>query len=177
MVDVSYKLKCIINKSSVCFISLSPKIWQPKVTQKYKTPDYADDSGDSIFDYAAFGNCAFRPDLSWEDAKHNDLIEFINDSDTTKLEKNMNIGKTVDDPTSKNIIQIIQKHWDCFCKEGARRIILVFEFGVDTGDSKPVCCKKPAYGPYESKIIMDQVQQILVYGWAKRCKGPKVFLL
>ena len=74
MVDVSYKLKCIINKSSVCLISLPPKIWQPKVTSKYKTPDYANDIDDGIFDYAAFGNCVFCPDLSWEYAKRNDLI-------------------------------------------------------------------------------------------------------
>ena len=45
-------------------------------------------------------------------------------------------------------------------------------FGTDTGELKPVCCKKCAYGLYESKIIMDQVQQLLSNGWAKRCKWP-----
>ena len=70
------------------------------------------------------------------------------------------------------MIQIIHKHWDCFCKEGSRRTILGYEFGIDTGDSKPVFCKKPAYGPCESKIIMYQVQKILANGWTKLCKGP-----
>ena len=59
----------------------------------------------------------------------------------------MKIGKNVDDTTRDDIIQIIQKYLDCFWKEGASRTFLGYEFGIDTGDSKPVCCKKPAYGP------------------------------
>ena len=64
-----------------------------------------------------------------------------------ELDKNLKIGRNVDDPTKDDIIQIIQKYWDCFCKEGASRKKLGYKFGIDTGDSKPVCCKKPAYGP------------------------------
>ena len=73
----------------------------------------------------------------------------------------MKIGKNVDEPTRDDIIHIIQKYWDCFCKEGARTTILGYEFVIYTSDSKPLCCKKPECGPYESKIIMDQVQQLL----------------
>ena len=151
-------------------IILPPKIWRPKFISKYKTPNYADDIDDGVFDYAGFCHCVFRPDLSWEDAERNDLIKFINDSDTEKLEKYLRICKNVDNPTRNDITQIVQKYWDCFCKEFFRQKHLVYEFGIDTGDSKPVCCKKPAYVPYESKIIMDQFQQLLANGWAKRCK-------
>ena len=28
-----------------------------------------------------------------------------------------------------------------------------FEFCLDTGDSKPVCCRQPAYGVHERKIM------------------------
>ena len=52
-------------------------------------------------------NCVFCPNISWEDAKQNDLIKFINDSDAAELEKNLNIGKNIDDPTRDDIIQII----------------------------------------------------------------------
>ena len=89
-----------------------------------------------------------------------------------RIGENLKIGKNIDDPNRNDIIQIIQKYWDCFCKEGARRIILGYEFSIDTGDSKPVFCEKPAYGLYESKIFMGQVQQILANGWAKQFKGP-----
>ena len=80
-------------------------------------------------------NCVFCPDLSCKDAERNYLINFINDCDTSELEKILKIGKNVDDPTRNNIIQIIQKYWDCFCKEGACQTILGCEFGKDTGDS------------------------------------------
>ena len=86
--------------------------------------------------------------------------------------KNLKISKNVDDLTRNDIIQFFQKYWDCFCKKGARQTILGHEFGIDTGDSKPLCCKKPAYNAYESKIIMDTIQQLLANGWAKLCKGP-----
>ena len=61
-------------------------------------------------------------------------MEFTNDSDTAELEKNTKIDKTVDNPTRKNVIQIIQKCWDWFFKEGACRKKLGYEFGIDTGD-------------------------------------------
>ena len=48
-------------KSSVYLISLPPKIWQPKVTPKYKTLDQANDIDYGIFDYAAFGKLFFSP--------------------------------------------------------------------------------------------------------------------
>ena len=54
----------------------------------------------------------FCLDHYWEYAKHNDLIEFINDCDTAELEKNIKIGRHIDDPTRDYIIQIIQKYWD-----------------------------------------------------------------
>ena len=51
--------------------------------------------------------------------------------------------------------------------------ILHFEFaiGTGTGGSPPVCCRKPHYGPHESKIIMTQIQVLLDNGWIRLCKG------
>ena len=63
-----------------------------------------------------FDNFVFCPDLSWEDSERNDLIEFINDSYTAKLEIYLKIGKNVDDTPRNYITQIVQKYWDCFCK-------------------------------------------------------------
>ena len=53
-----------------------------------------------------------------------------------------------------------------------KRTILEYEFSIDTGSSKPVCCKKTNYRPYESKIIMEQLQVLIKNGWIKRCEGP-----
>ena len=42
-----------------------------KIHIKIKTPNYADDIDDRVFNYSAFGKKNIRPDLSWEDAKRN----------------------------------------------------------------------------------------------------------
>ena len=74
--------------------------------------------------------------------------------------------------TSKQQVSaVIKKYWDCFVTVGAKQIILGYEFVIDTGGAKPVCCKKTSYGPYESKVIMEQVNQLLHNNWIKRCGG------
>ena len=67
---------------------------------------------------------------------------------------------------------IVKKYWDCFCKRGARRPILVYDFLIDTGSAKLVCCRKPRYGPYESKTILQQIKALFENDWIERCEGP-----
>ena len=67
---------------------------------------------------------------------------------------------------------MVKKYWDSFCKKGARRHILNYEFSIDTGTAKPVCCKKSRYGPHESKIIMEHIKTLLGNDWIERCEGP-----
>ena len=90
-----------------------------------------------------------------------------------ELTKDIRIGATVpEDSTRHQLKDLVIKYWDCFCKEGARRTIIGYEFAIDTGDSKPVCCRKPYYGPYESEIIMEQIKALLANGWIEDCEGP-----
>ena len=135
-------------------------------------PEYATDIDDGIFEYSDYGNCVFRPNLKWVDRKREDIIWFNEDNDAEELKKGLEIGSSINTNLRNSIIDIVKTYWDCFCKEGARRTILDYEFAIDTSTSKPVCCKKPAYGPHESTIIMKQVQQLLANGWIKRCQGP-----
>ena len=53
------------------------------------------------------------------------------------------------------LILIVNKYWDYFCKEGVKRTIMGYKLSIDTGNAGPVCCKKSQFGPYESKIIME----------------------
>jgi len=57
-------------------------------------------------------------------------------------------------------------------KEGARQPTIDYEFSIDTGTEKPVFCRKPRYGPYESNIIMQHVKVLLGNDWIERCEGP-----
>ena len=50
-------------------------------------------------------------------------------------------------------------------------MILGFSFAIDTSNETQVCCKKPRYEPYESKVIMGQIQILLGNDCIEQCKG------
>ena len=77
------------------------------------------------------------------------------------MTKGLKIGNTASTESIERLISIIKKYCDCFCKKGTRRTIIGYEFAIDTKASPPVCCKVPRYGPHKSKIIMDQIGDIL----------------
>ena len=66
----------------------------------------------------------------------------------------------------------MKKYLDCFYKRGTRRPILNYEFSIDMGSAKLVCCIKPRYGLYESKIIIQHIKALLENDWIERCEGP-----
>ena len=88
-----------------------------------------------------------------------------------ELMQNLHIGKNVKEIYKDQIIGIVKKYWDCFCAKGACRTILDYEFAIDTGASKPVCCRRPTYGPHEKPIIMDQISSLLANDWIEECGG------
>ncbi len=126
---------------------------------------------DGVFDFTPCGNCVFKPSLDWEPGTRDDLIKFDHDRDMPSLLADLKVGSQVSPAIRNELISVIQDHWDCFAKEGVKRKILGYEFAIDTGNSAPVCCRKPAYGPHESKIIMEQVNNLLANKWIRRCKG------
>ncbi len=162
----------VLNSTRVCLIDVPPKIWRPKVQSKFQLPEYTNDISDGVFDFTPYGNCVVKPSLSWSPSARDDLIIFDESRDMPTLLADFKIGSHVADNTKKEIISVIKEYWDCFAKEGVSRSILGYEFAIDTGGSKPVCCKKPAYGPHESRIIMEQIENLLKNKWIRKCKGP-----
>ena len=154
-------------------IEVQPKLWHPKVTSRYRTPELDDDGVSDILDYAQYGKCVYKPQLDWSPGHlRDDLILFDSATHSEELNKDLSFDSTVDAETKIAVTDIIKDFWDCFIKEGAKRPILGYEFGIDTGGAKPVCCRKPSYGPYESKVILTQVAQLLSNGWIEPCEGP-----
>lgn len=138
---------------------------------KYTLPEYTDDVDDGVFDYTPYGKCVFKPTPTWTPGTRTDLIHFNQERDMPTLLADLKIGSSVDAAARNELIEVIKDHWDCFAKEGVRRPIIGYEFAIDTGGSAPVCCKKPAYGPHESKIIMEQIHNLLANEWIRPCKG------
>eukprot|EP00957_Ditylum_brightwellii_P162102 12341306-Ditylum_brightwellii.AAC.1 len=54
----------------------------------------------------------------------------------------------------------MKEYWEVFCKRELRNPIRGFSFQIDTGNSKPVCCKQPSYRPKESKVMEKLVAKL-----------------
>ena len=152
-------------RGNVLLINIPPKVWRPKMINKYTPTNQTDDIGEGCFDFKQYGKTMFRPLLKWDYYKWDDTIKFNEVVDKAELVKYIRICKDADIGHKETILGIVIKYWDCFCKKGARRTIINYEFAVDTGTAKPVCYRKPRYGPYESKIILDLMKDLLKNDW------------
>ena len=109
---------------------------------QYKLPEYATDIDDGVFDFKHYGNCVFRPKLQWDPGDRDDIILFDSSKHDKELQVGLKINPNVHQDINEEIIQIIKEFWDCFAVEGVRRTIIGYEFAIDTGQCKPICCKK-----------------------------------
>ena len=162
----------VTGKGSIHVIEVPSKHWRPKQVNKYIPVEYAEDIDDGVFDYEHYGKTMYRPKKLWKDGIRDDIILYDRAEHEDEMLKGLKIGKTVTDTTKLALIGLITKYWDCFVEEGARRPIIGYEFAIETGLSKPVCCKKPNYGPYESEIIMKQIVSLIKNDWIEECEGP-----
>ena len=62
--------------------------------------------------------------------------------------------------------------FDVFAQEGMQNNIRGFEFNIDTGKCKPICCKQPQYGPHESRVIIALVEKLERKGIIEDDYGP-----
>ena len=107
---------------------------------------------DDLYVLRSYGKAMTRSP-KWKPSPRTDLILWDESFFTSQLTKDLHIDDGIDPTIRQSVIQIIYDNWDSFCKHGAARPMFDFEFCLDTGDSKPVCCRQPAYGVHERKIM------------------------
>jgi hypothetical protein len=133
--------------------------------------DYSDDIDENIFLFERYGKAICQPPEPFA-IERTDIHQWDPVRDQAEFDKNFVIASDANPSVRSAIVAIIESHWDCFYSAGVRFPILHFEFAIDTGASPPVCCKKPHYGPHESKIIMEQINVLLDNGFIRPCLGP-----
>ena len=134
--------------------------------------DYGDDIQDGHFDFKEYGNTVFWPaEHTWNRGERVDIIKFEESKHTTELNKGLHLSDKFSAEIKQQVKNIVVKVWDSFCEEGARRTIIGYKFAIDTSDSKPICCKRPTYGPYEAEIIIKQLNALLSNDWIELCFG------
>ena len=153
----------------VLVIDLPRKIWRPKIISKYKPPLFSNDVDEGIFLFKSLGKAVICP-KQWIPGHRNDIISYDpsqHDKEYSTLKINSKLAGALI-PTLHNILH---QYWDCFAAEGIKRIILGYEFCIDTGDATPVCCKKPNYGANEAAIMMKHIKILLHNDWVEQCEG------
>jgi hypothetical protein len=157
--------------SQSCMIDVPSKIWRPKPANRYVPLDYGDDIDEDLLIFTQYSKSIRRIPLAFT-SSCTDVHFWDTARNTPEFNKHLRIGTNVDHVTRGRIEMMVQKYWDVFYKAGACKTVLGFEFAIDTGRSQPVCCRKPSYGPHESKIILAQQKALLANGWIRKCYGP-----
>ena len=154
----------------VYVITVSPKIWRPKATNNYNPITY-NDVDDDLYVLKHYGKTMIRSP-TWTPRPRNNFILWNESSFLAELNKYLRINASMDPSINHAIITIIKDNWDSFCEEGASRPLFDFEFSIDTGDSKHVCCRQPSYGIHERKIMDKHIHILETNDWICDCEGP-----
>ena len=123
------------------------------------------DEGHFIFE--ALGKTMFRA-KEWAPGHRSDVLRY----DSTRYEKEfskLGIEESMPEPVKAMVVKLVKSFWDIFAKEGLKRTMLGFEFAIDTGSHTPVKCRKPRYGPNESKVIMETIRALLSNNFIEEC--------
>lgn len=139
----------------------------PKVKSTYDPEVKYDDVDEAKFIFKKYGKAVFRI-KAWELGVSNDIIDFKSVENAVMLDS-LKISENVPSVSKGMIRKLVTVYWDCFAEEGIKWPILGFEFGIDTGQHTPVCCKKPRYGPHERVIILKQVKVLKHNEWIEKC--------
>lgn len=148
-------------------IDIPRKVCLPKVQSRYECEETYNDVDEGNLIFTQYGNAVFRC-KDWIPGTRKDIIEFDRATHQNMFDK-LKISQNISSDVKEVLHSLIRSYWDCFDKEGIKRHILGFEFSIDTGRHTPVCCKKPRYGPHESKIIMKQIKTLLSNKWIRKC--------
>ena len=158
-----------LKKNRPATIKMPPKVYRPTIPSTYIEPEGLPDPSEGL-------ECLHKPfGMSlWKEkerpGKRVDVIHF-RPEDEKQLQQNIN-WTGCQSENRQRIVDIIQEYWDVFAQEGLKNPILGFQFVVDTGAAKPVCCRLPRYGMHEAPVIKKICAGLKHNGIIEEDKGP-----
>jgi len=150
-------------------IKTSRKIYRPPLTSLYRDPDYLPDSADSLD--VVLGE---HGKSLWKDKEplppRTEWIKF-EPEDKKELDRNAKWGGC---PSNLRpaVEEILREFWDVFAERGLCHAIRGFQFHVDTGEAKPISCRRPRYGPFEASVILRLCQKLKDNNMVDTDTGP-----
>ena len=131
---------------------------RPKVKNACEEPDFLPDELDLLDPiFEEYGEVLYKE--KGELPPRDDVIDFDPDVHQQEFDDCVQ-WESCPDEYRPLITKIIQDNWDAFTQEGMKKPIRGFQFNIDTGQVKPVCCKPPRHGKHESRIILMLVEKL-----------------
>ena len=143
--------------SSLQVIIVLPKIWPPKAKSRYKPIVFIDMDYD-LYILSTYGKVTTRSP-QWKLRSITYLVIWDKYFFNSELTKDLRIDKNIDPTIRQSVIQIIHNNKNSFCTQRSSRHMFDFEFCLDTGDSKAVCCRQLVYGIHDQNIMKTHIQQ------------------
>jgi hypothetical protein len=151
-------------------ISVAKRPWRPQVKSTYKEVELEIDPSENLdWLFEEHGKAMLKTtkplpprtdEIHYDAAKHEEKF-------------NANIQWRDCPAQHRPIIEaLIKEYWDVYCATGMENPIQGFEFTIDTGTSKPICCKVPRYGPHESRVMDRLVKMLESKGLVENDEGP-----
>jgi hypothetical protein len=127
-------------------VQVPKRVWRPQVKNIYEEPEFELPEASSLdWAYKPLGKTMLQNKIPVPADTRENTIEFHPETYDGEFDQNIQWWDCPNE-IKPAIEAIIKEYWDCFAKEGMKRPILGFEFNIDTGKSKPICCKQPRYG-------------------------------
>ena len=124
---------------------------------------------EGIFLFEELGHAVFQP-TSWKPGYRSNIIIYDKKNHSDIFSK-FNINNSSAGAVLPILKNVLKNFWDCFVTDCVKRVILGYEFGIDTDNATPVCCKKPHYGPHKSTVILKHINVLLCNDWTEQCQG------
>ena len=155
------------NDSKTFVIDIPRKVSRPKVKTTFTPEPSYSDVDEGLFVCPELGNTVLRQTV-WKPGVRSSKVNYSEDVDGDLL-RSVKFEDGLAASVKSTIQTLIKEFWDVFTPAGLKNPMLGYEFCIDTGRHTPYCCKKPAYGAHESKIIMKHVNKLLDMGWIHHC--------
>ncbi len=144
--------------------------YRPKVTNIYKEPDYLkDELWDHDILFKDYGRAVLRSKLDLP--PRDNIVEYDPEIHQDEFERNINWADCPDEHREQ-LERIIKENWDAFAEVGMKTPVRGFKFNIDTGESPPICCKVPRYGPFESQAMTKLANELEANGVIEDDDGP-----
>ena len=160
---------------AISIISIPPKIWRPTPKNNYK-PMVCTNIDEDLYAFKHYGKTMKRTP-SQTSRPRSDVIPWNSSLYQQALDANFNIDFMTDDFTHQAILQIIKDNWDSFYEVRVARPMLDFEFCIDTGNTKSICCRQPKYSVHEAEMMSKQISELANNNQIRDCAGPWGVLL